>query len=142
MPYGLIYIAHNPRDGDNTFKVGKTERMVEERKRELTSSTSNLGAYTALAYFVVYDIDTAEQVCHRALHRYRVQDNREFFEIPLSRLIRIVSEQIQPYTARSFVPVQEIEDQPSIQLSATSLLKSARERRGNINQHWDEALAS
>lgn len=142
MPYGVIYIAHNPRDGDNTFKVGKTERTVEERMKELTSSTSNLGTYAAHAYFVVYDIDAAEQACHRALQRYRVQDNREFFEVPLPRLIRIVSEQIQPYSARSFVPEQEIEDQPSQQLSATDLLKSARERRGNIHQLWDEALAS
>ena len=93
MPYGVIYIAHNPRDGDNTFKVGKTERIVEERMKDLTSSTSNLGTYTARAYFAVYDIDAAEQACHRALHRYRVQDNREFFELPFSRLIRIVSAQ-------------------------------------------------
>jgi hypothetical protein len=142
MPYGAIYIAHNPRDGVNTFKVGKTERIVEERMRELTSSTSNLGTYTALAYFVVYDIDAAEQACHRALHRYRVQDNREFFQIQLARLIRIVSEQVQPYAAHSLVPAQEIEDQPQNQLSATDLLKSARGRRGNIDRRWDEALAS
>jgi len=142
MPYGAIYIAHNPRDGDNTFKVGKTERVVEERMRELTASTSNLGTYTALAYFVVYDSDAAEQACHRALRRYRVQDNREFFAISLSRLIRIVSEQVQPYTARDFVPAQEIEGQPPGQLSATDLLKSAREHRDNIDQLWDEAMAS
>lgn len=72
MPYGAICIAHNPRDGDNTFKVGKTERIVEERMKDLTSSTSNLGTYTARAYFVVCDIDAAEQVCHRALSPYRV----------------------------------------------------------------------
>jgi hypothetical protein len=106
MPYGAIYIAHNPRDGDNTFKVGKTEGIVEERMKDLTSSTSNLGTYTARAYFFVYDIDAAEQACHRALHRYRVQDNREFFELPFSRLIRIVSEQVQPYAPRSFVPTE------------------------------------
>lgn len=142
MPYGAIYIAHNPRDGVNTFKVGKTERIVEERMKELSSSTSNLGTYTSLAYFVVCDIDAAEQACHRALHRYRVQDNREFFEIQLARIIRIVSEQVQPYAARSFVPTQEIEDQPQKQLSAADLLKSARESRDNIDRRWDEALAS
>jgi len=53
MPCGAIYIAHNPRDGDNTFKVGKTECIVEKRMRELTSSTSNLGTYITFAYFVV-----------------------------------------------------------------------------------------
>jgi hypothetical protein len=142
MPYGAIYIAHNPRDGEDTFKVGKTERIVEERMKDLTSSTSNLGTYNARAYFVVYDIDAAEQACHRALHRYRVQDNREFFELPLSRLIRIVSEQVQRYAARSFVPEQVGEEQPAKSLSATDMLKSARERRGDIDQLWDKALAS
>jgi len=142
MPYGAIYIAHNPRDGDNTFKVGKTDRIVEERMKELTSSTSKLGTYTARAYFVVYDIDAAEQACHRALHRYRVQDNREFFDLPFSRLLRIVSKEVQPCVARSFVPEQEEDEQPPNQLSATDLLKSAREQRHNIDRLWDEALAS
>jgi hypothetical protein len=142
MPYGAIYIAHNPRDGDNTFKVGKTERVVEERMKELTSSTSNLGTYTARAYFVVYDIDAAEQACHRALQRYRVQDNREFFELPLPRLIPIVSEQVQPDAARSFAPEQEGDDQPTKELSATALLNSAREHRGEVDRLWNQALAS
>ena len=90
----------------------------------------------------MYDIDAAEQACHRALHRYRVQDNREFFELPFSRLIRIVSEQVQPYAARSFVPEQEGDDQPPKQISATDLLKATREHRGNIDLLWGEALAS
>lgn len=142
MPYGAIYIAHNPRDGDNIFKVGKTERVVENRMRELTSSTSNLGIYTAVAYFVVNDIDAAEHASHRALHRYRVQDNREFFEITLARLIRIVSEKVQPYAARSFVPMHETEDLPKKQLNASDLLKSARESHSNINQCWAEVITS
>ena len=142
MAYGAIYIAHNPREGDNTFKVGKTERIVEERMKELTSSTSNLGTYAARAYFVVSNIDAAEQACHRALHQYRVQDNREFFELPFSRLLRIVSKEVQPYAARSFAPEQEEDEQPPNQLSATDLLKFAREQRHNIDQLWDEALAS
>ena len=65
MPYGAIYIAHNPRDGDNVFKVGKTERAVEERMKQLTSSTSNLGTYSACEYFVVNDMDAAEEACHK-----------------------------------------------------------------------------
>ena len=80
MGYGAIYIAHNPRDGENTFKVGKTERIVDERMKELSSSTSNLGTYSAKAYFIVTDIDEAERKCHQRLTQYRVQKNREFFK--------------------------------------------------------------
>ena len=143
MPYGAIYIAHNPRDGDSTFKVGKTERVVEQRMRELTSSTTNLGTYTYCAHFVVYDIESAERACHNALRRYRVQDNREFFELPLSRLIQIVSEQVRPYAARDMVPEIERDESASLtQKNAVELLISARDKHGEINRRWDEALAS
>ena len=59
MPYGVIYIAHNPRDGDNTFKVGKTERIVEERMKDLTSSTSSLFR----GVNVVHDEVSTSSVC-------------------------------------------------------------------------------
>ena len=104
MRFGAIYIAHNPRDGATIFKVGKTERGVDERMKELTASTSNLGAYTARAFFVVNDIDAAETACHKRLERYRVQNNREFFDLPLLRLLQMVQEEIAPYAARDFLP--------------------------------------
>ncbi len=142
MSYGVVYVAHNPRDGENTFKVGKTERIVEDRMKELTASTSNLGTYTALAYFVVNDVDSAEQACHQALSRYRVQDNREFFEVPLPRLIRTVSERVQPYLARSVVPDQKGDGSATPQLSADALLKAAREDQADSDRRSDEALTS
>ncbi len=110
MRFGAIYIAHNPRDGAMIFKVGKTERGVDERMKELTASTSNLGAYTARAFFVVNDIDAAETACHKRLERYRVQNNREFFDLPLLRLLQMVQEEIAPYAARDFLPELPAED--------------------------------
>lgn len=142
MRYGAIYIAHNPRDGENTFKVGKTERSVEERMKELTSATATLGSYTACAYFVVNDIDAVEEACHKRLSHYRVQDNREFFELPLARLIRIVKEEVQGYAARDFCPEVESDDSATAEpLTPLEILKAARERRSEVDQLWDEALA-
>jgi len=142
MRYGAIYIAHNPRDGDNTFKIGKTERTVEERMKELTSATATLGSYTACAYFVVNDIDAAEEACHKRLNHYRVQDNREFFELPLARLIRIVKEEVQRYVARDFSPEVEPDDSATAEsLTPSEMLKAARKQRGEVDQSWDEALA-
>jgi len=97
--YGLIYIAQNARDGENVFKVGKTERDIESRMTELTSSTSNLGSYKALSYFVVSNIDEAEYKCHTRLSQYRIQNNREFFEIKHDELLSIVEEEVRPYLA-------------------------------------------
>ena len=45
MPYGAIYIAHNPRDGENTYKVGKAERTVEDRMKELTATLLKRARY-------------------------------------------------------------------------------------------------
>lgn len=143
MRYGAIYIAHNPQDGDSIFKVGKTERSVEERMSELTSATSNLGKYSAYAYFIVFDVDSAEKACHKRLQRYRVQENREFFEISLQRLVKIVGEEIQRYSARDHVPEIDAEGTPELdQMSAKEMLKSAREQRNAVDQSWEEALAN
>jgi hypothetical protein len=143
MRYGAIYIAHNPRDGDSIFKVGKTERSVEERMSELTSATSNLGKYSAYASFVVFDVDSAEYACHRRLRRYRVQENREFFEISLPRLLKIVAEEIERYSARDHVPEIDVEGTPDLeQKSAIEMLKLAREQRNEVDQSWDKVLAN
>ena len=111
--YGLVYIAHNPRDGKNTFKVGKTQRDIEGRMAELTASTSNLGVYSYLSYFIVSDIDAAEQACHSRLAQYRIQENREFFEAEISLLLQVVKEQVSPYLAQSLVPEIEIMEVPN-----------------------------
>jgi hypothetical protein len=130
MKYGAIYIAHNPRNGGNTFKVGKTERSIDERMKELSAETSNLGTYTAPAFFVVKDIDTAEKACHKRLRQYRVQNNREFFELPFHRLLQIVEDVIEPYLARSLIPKKEEAHTVSAPERNTSeVLESLREKR-------------
>jgi len=143
MGYGAIYIAHNPRDGDNIFKVGKTERKVEDRMKELTSATSNLGLYTTCAYFIVNDIDAAEQACHIRLKRYRVQDNREFFEIPLSRLIQIVKTEVEQYSATDYCPsIDADEPQDLNAMSAIEMLKATRDKQNKLEESYDNQLKS
>ena len=61
MPtFGAIYIAKNSRDGDDVYKVGMTQCSIEERMRELTSETSNLGEYEAIGSVIVNDVSEAE----------------------------------------------------------------------------------
>jgi hypothetical protein len=142
MAYGVIYIAHNPRDGKSLFKVGKTERPPEERMKELTSAPSTIGRYSAIAYFVVTDIDAAEFACHKRLNRYRVQDNREFFDIPLERLLQIVEEEVAVFSARDFVPNLQPGNTgtPAAALSADQLLAVARNGKTNQDAAWHQAL--
>ena len=102
--FGVIYIARNSIDGDEVYKVGKTQRTVEERMRELTSETSNLGEYKAIGFVVVNDIDQAEKECHLRLRNYRIQPNREFFKIPLSTLVDAIRAATEPYLVKDELP--------------------------------------
>ena len=142
MRYGAIYIAHNPRDGESIFKVGKTERLIHERMKELTSSTSNLGAYKARAYFIVAGVDEAERACHKRLSKYRVQTNREFFDIPFERLVHAVREVIEPYSASAFIPETEYNDVPdtSVKIDPKEKLEEIRKRNISKDEAWDMAL--
>jgi hypothetical protein len=146
MQYGAIYIAHNPQDGEDTFKVGKTQRYVGERMQELTSSPSILGRYTATAYFVVTDIDSAERACHSRLQRYRVQQNREFFQIKLPKLVKIVQEECLRYTAENYIRKIDESERSSptnvrdVFSSASSKLVEERRRLAANRELWNEAV--
>ena len=143
MRYGAIYIAHNPRDGESIFKVGKTERSVGERMSELTSVTSNLGTYSAIAHFVVFDVDSAEKACHERLSRYRVQNNREFFELPLPRLLKMVAEETARYSACDSVAEIDFDEHQDLeQESATELLQYARDQGNAADRSWEDALSN
>jgi len=102
--FGAIYIARNLIDGNDVYKVGKTQRTVEERMKELTSETSNLGKYEAIGSVIVNNIDQAEKECHHRLRNFRIQANREFFKIPLSTLIDAIRAATEPYLVKDELP--------------------------------------
>src|SRR5262249_7316019 len=131
MPtFGAIYIAHNPIDGKDVYKVGLTERSVPERMAELTASTSNLGTYEAVGYVVVNDIQEAERRCHERLSYCRVQDNREFFQECLESIVRIVRECCQPFEVRDFLPETKAEQPPDVkEIVGKTLAKGTDDKR-------------
>ncbi len=152
MPnFGAIYIVHNPRDGEHVYKVGKTERDVPSRIAELNADTTNLGAYSSCAFFVVSDVNAAEQACHTRLRQYRVQENREFFGLELRRLLPLVQEAVKPFLAHSFVPpiperdahTSDLNDPLSerLQRQRESAIKAAGARRSKEEQAKAELLA-
>ena len=108
MPtFGAIYIAKNSRDGDDVYKVGMTQRSIEERMRELTSETSNLGEYEEIGCVIVNDVSEAEKECHSRLRHYRIQANREFFKAPLKILISAIRLATEPYLVKDELPETE-----------------------------------
>jgi len=136
MPtFGAIYIARNPADGKDVFKVGMTERSVPERIAELTASTSNLGKYEAIGYVVVNDMQGAEKRCHNQLSYCRVQGNREFFNETLETIVRIVRECCRPFEVKDYLPANKPESSPDIsEIVSKTLEKDAKERQ-DFNDH-------
>ena len=109
MPMGIIYIAQNQTYGPNVYKVGKTERTnVRERMQELTGDTGVLGEFNELGWALVDDVDDCEKKCHTKLNKFRIQQNREFFEIDLGRLVSLIRENISDKIIRDELPEQGI----------------------------------
>ena len=92
--YGLIYIISNPKQGMNIFKVGKTSKTIDQRLKQLNSETGLIGQFKLYASFLVEDIDSTEKICHEKLDDYRIQDNREFFEIEYPEILEVIRETI------------------------------------------------
>ncbi len=120
------------------FKVGKTERSVEERMGELTADTSNIGTYVAEAFFVVTNVDAAEKACHRRLNRYRVQPNREFFELELDRLVLSVEEETKPFSANDLVPEISREEAASDKKSSLQKIQALQKGRANAKEQFEQ----
>ena len=137
MPtFGAIYIAQNPIDGKDVYKIGLTERSVTERMAELTASTTNLGTYQAVGYVVVNDIQEAERRCHERLSYCRVQDNREFFQESLESIVRIVRECCQPFEVKAFLSVTKAEEPPDVkEIVSKTLAKGADDKRAIDEYH-------
>ena len=97
---GWVYAARNPCFADPVFKVGQTKVSPVVRVERLSSSTSVYRPFQ-LVYFVhVSDRDRAEGHVHQALADSRVNPAKEFFEVPITTVIRALDE------AASHWPIQ------------------------------------
>jgi hypothetical protein len=79
---GKIYVLRNEHMRELLVKVGKTLRDSEERARELTKATGVPGKFNVLFQEDVCDVDYAESLVHARLASFRLQPNREFFQVP------------------------------------------------------------
>jgi len=87
---GRVYVLRNEHMRELLVKVGKTVREAENRAKELTKATGVPGKYHVLVQEYVYDVDYAERLIHDRLMSYRLQPNREFFQLPYELAIRTV----------------------------------------------------
>jgi hypothetical protein len=91
---GKIYILSN-RENKNILKIGYTNRSVEERVKEINSSTGVLIPYGVRAMWMINSASEVEAEIHQLLSAYRIRTDREFFQMDFRDAFRFISDYIR-----------------------------------------------
>jgi len=83
-----IYVMSNKAYPD-TFKIGWTSILPEERAEEL-SSTGVLYKFKVEHYKKFKDAEKVEALLHKKLKKYRVANNKEFFKHPVDKIVNLI----------------------------------------------------
>tara|TARA_B100000927_G_C16199133_1_gene362756 strand:- start:95 stop:562 length:468 start_codon:yes stop_codon:yes gene_type:complete len=77
-----VYILSNP-SLPNMIKIGYTKNEPEVRAKQISASTGVALPYKVEWAFQCFNGEQLEQEVHRELETYRVNHQREFFDIPI-----------------------------------------------------------
>jgi hypothetical protein len=83
-------------------KIGMTKRNPNIRAKELASQTGIPTKFKVEHAVKVSDSLSVEQSIHKKLKKYRVNNNREFFEIDISKAIKEVDKESKKYMTGKF----------------------------------------
>ena len=78
-----VYILSNPAL-PNMLKIGYTKNEPEVRAKQISAATGVALPYKVEWAFQCFNGEQLEQEVHAELATYRVNQNREFFDIPLA----------------------------------------------------------
>ena len=85
-PVGYIYLAVNP-SLEETVKIGASVHNPLDRMAQLSASTSIPTSFTLAYSRRVNQPFAVEAALHREFDAYRTSDSREFFRVPLHKII-------------------------------------------------------
>ena len=86
-----VYIMSNPTM-PGYYKIGYTKNNPEERAKQISNATGVIVPMVVEWAFHCYNGFALEQECHHKLEAYRVNNNREFFQISLDEAKETISE--------------------------------------------------
>ena len=86
---GWIYVL-STREIPKLLKIGMTTRTVEERAREISSSTGVVIPFGVRRCWRVSKPQQAESEIHKSLGVYRVRSDREFFQISIGNAAKVI----------------------------------------------------
>lgn len=126
----FIYILTN-RSLPGLVKIGRTDRSVAERVRELSAHTGVPTEFTIFREFRVSNSVSIERAVHVRLGEYRLSENREFFSLEPETAAEVIEEIVGRGAALVYDP--EAEDE---------LLARATEIAGQSGKVWPSLLAA
>jgi len=90
---GFIYVLSNP-SMPGLFKIGYTEREIEDRIKELNSETGVPEPFVLDAYCVSQNPRGDESRIHQSLSTYRME-SKEFFKVDFDTVIEIIEKTLE-----------------------------------------------
>jgi hypothetical protein len=91
---GYVYVMHCPAHPIDWFKIGWTQRPVDERSSELTRETGVPAPFLLVNQWEVTDAKI-ERLVHQALNEYRINPKKEFFRAPYSVIAATIDKVIR-----------------------------------------------
>lgn len=91
---GYVYVLSN-ESMPGIYKIGMTERSVEERVKELSKMTAIPTPFKIEACFYSNNPLADEQQIHDLLSEYRVSESREFFKSDLQKITWAIREVLE-----------------------------------------------
>ena len=82
---GYVYVLSNKSLPPNTYKIGSTYKLPEERAEQL-SGTAHLTPFKVAAKIKIQSAEYYEKSIHELLKDYRVKEGREFFKLDLKKI--------------------------------------------------------
>lgn len=85
-----VYILSNPTT-PGLLKIGYTKKLPEERAKQISSATGVALPYKVEWAYQCFNGETVERQVHYKLKSYRVNNNKEFFQINLEEAKKVIN---------------------------------------------------
>jgi len=80
-----VYVLSNPVQ-PGIFKIGYTKLTPDERAKQVSNATGVALPYEVAWAFACFNAEQLEGTIHHALNEYRVNSQREFFQLDLDTI--------------------------------------------------------
>lgn len=85
---GWVYVLSNP-SMPGIYKIGLTTTHPEKRAKELSGTSGVPTKFKVVKSFISEDPSGHEKEIHRQLSRFRINEDREFFQCQIEKIINV-----------------------------------------------------